>query len=516
MDSETVIGSKVGITAVVMTAAVMAMIDITIVNVALNDIRASFGTPIDQIGWVSTGYMMANIVVIPMTGWLQRRFGYRRYFATSIGLFTVSSAMCGLAWNLPSLVVFRAIQGLGGGAIIPTAQAILFARYPKQEHGMAAAMFGLGAITGPLLGPSIGGYLIDWSSWHWIFMVNVPIGILAATLVLKFVQQPYFAPPSGAKARVDVFGISLLAVGMASLQYVLEEGNREGWLESRLIVGLVCTAAIALITFFVHELETEHPVVDLRVFKNRSYSAGTGLNFLTGFALFSGSYMFSLFAGAVIHYSALDIGKVFLVAGTVSIVVMPVMGRIAPKVDGRYLLFIGVAIVATSQYVASHLTQAAGFWDMVAPNMIRSFGLGFIFIPVSVLALSDIPGPQRGNATGLFNLTRELGGSLGTALMGMQVADDIKRYGSYLSENVTPYNSQVQEQLRQFSNNVGAFTYQRQLVGESILKLKVNTQAMVLSFENGFRWTAFAMALGFILVLILKKPKATTIPLDAH
>jgi MFS transporter, DHA2 family, multidrug resistance protein len=518
MDRDQVVGSKLGITAVVMSAALMAMIDITIVNVALNDIRASFGTPIDQIGWVSTGYMMANIVVIPMTGWFQRRFGYRKYLAGSIALFTVASALCGLAWNLPSLVVFRAIQGLGGGAIIPTAQSILFARYAKREHGMAAAMFGLGAISGPLLGPTIGGYLIDWSSWHWIFMVNVPIGVVVALLTFKFVQQPGFVPPKGAEARVDVFGIALLAVGMATLQYVLEEGNREGWFESRLILVLCCISATALITFFVHELETEHPVVDLRVFKNRSYTAGTGLNFLTGFALFSGSYMFSLFAGSVIHYSALDIGKVFLVAGTVSIIVMPVMGRIGPRVDGRLLLLIGVGIVSASQYEASHLTQAAGFWDMVRPNMIRSFGLGFIFIPVSVLALSDIPPAQRGNATGLFNLTRELGGSLGTALMGMLVADDIKRFSSYLSENITPYSTQVQEQLRQTAYGaIGSQTYQRELVAESILKLKVTTQAMVLSFENGFRWTAFAMSLGFLLILVLKKPKpGAAAPVDAH
>jgi DHA2 family multidrug resistance protein len=257
--------------------------------------------------------------------------------------------------------------------------------------------------------------------------------------------------------------------------------------------------------------------VDLRVFANRSYAAGTGINFLTGFALFSGSYMFSLFAGAVMHYSALDIGKVFLVAGTVSIVVMPLMGRLAPRMDGRILLMIGVGIVAFSQYSASHLTQAAGFWDLVRPNMIRSLGLGFIFIPVSVLALSDITPAQRGNATGLFNLTRELGGSLGTALMGMQVADDIKRYSSYLSEYITPYSAQVQDQLRQTAYGVGALTYQRELVAESVLKLKVTTQAMVLSFENGFRWTAFAMALGFILVLILRKPKLGAAgPVDAH
>src|SRR3954467_13816516 len=212
METPQVSGSKLGITAVVMTAALMAMIDITIVNVALNDIRASFGTPIDQIGWVSTGYMMANIVIIPMTGWFQRRFGYRRHFAGSVALFTLASALCSLAWNLPSLVLFRALQGLGGGAIIPTAQSILFARYPQREHGMAAAMFGLGAITGPLLGPTIGGYLIEWSSWHWIFMVNVPIGRFAPVLPFRFVQHPGFVPPEREAARVDFFGITLLAV----------------------------------------------------------------------------------------------------------------------------------------------------------------------------------------------------------------------------------------------------------------------------------------------------------------
>src|SRR3954449_10071888 len=196
-------GSKVGITVAVMLAAVIAVLDISIVNVALSDIRASFGTPIDQIGWVSTGYMMANIVVIPMTGWLQRRFGFRRYFSTSVMIFTLASALCGLAWNLPSLVLFRVLQGMGGGAIIPTSQAILFARYPRSEHGMAAALFGLGAITGPLLGPTIGGYLIDWSSWHWIFLVNVPIGLGVALLGLRFIEQPAFTPPSGKEAKID-------------------------------------------------------------------------------------------------------------------------------------------------------------------------------------------------------------------------------------------------------------------------------------------------------------------------
>lgn len=514
--AEQIRGSKAGITAVVMVAALMAMIDITIVNVALNDMRASFGTPLDQIGWVSTGYMMANIVIIPMTGWFQRRFGYKTYFAGSIALFTLASALCGLAWNLPSLVVFRALQGLGGGAIIPTAQSILFARYPQKEHGMAAALFGLGAITGPLFGPTIGGYLIEWSSWHWIFMVNVPMGAIATLLTLRFIEEPGFARPTGNAAKIDVFGIALLAVGMASLQYVLEEGNREGWFESRSVLALSAIAAIALITFIIHELETEHPVVDLRVFANRSYAAGTGLNFLTGFALFSGSYMFSLFAGSVIRYSALDIGKVFLVAGTVSVFVMPMMGRLAPRVDGRILLGIGVTVVAFSQYVASHLTQAAGFWDLVTPNMIRSFGLGFIFIPVSVLALSSLSPAQRGNATGLFNLTRELGGSLGTALMGMLVSDDIKRFGSYLGENLSPTNPILQEQMSALAGSVGTQTAQRDLVAESVLSARVMRQAMVQSFENGFRWTAFAMSLGLVLLVFLRRPRSQAAVAGAH
>jgi DHA2 family multidrug resistance protein len=226
--------------------------------------------------------------------------------------------------------------------------------------------------------------------------------------------------------------------------------------------------------------------------------------------------MFSLFAGSVIRYSALDIGKVFLVAGSVSVIVMPMMGRLAPRVDGRALLLIGVATVSASQVAASHLTAAAGFWDLVTPNLIRSFGLGFIFIPVSMLALSDLPAAQRGNATGLFNLTRELGGSLGTALMGMLVSDDIKRFGSYLSEHVTAYDPLVQEQLRATAGSLGALTFQRDLVAESVLKLKVTTQALVLSFENGFRWTALVMAFGFVLVLLLKKPSTLAGVSGAH
>ena len=499
-------GSKPAITIVVMAAALMAMIDISIVNVALSDIRASFGTPIDQIGWVSTGYMMANIVVIPMTGWLQRRFGFRRYFSASVLIFTIASALCGLAWNLPSLVLFRILQGMGGGAIIPTSQAILFSRYPRTEHGMAAALFGLGAITGPLLGPSIGGYMIEWASWHWIFLVNVPIGLTVALMIPRVLKEPGFVPET---TRIDAVGIGLLAVGMASLQYVLEEGNREGWSDSRLILVLGAVAAIALVTFIVHELEHPNPVVDLRVFRNRSYAAGTGLNFLLGLAVFGASYLFSLYCGAVMHYQALDIGRIFLLAGMSQIFLMPLIGKLANRVDPRYMLIVGVSATTLSQWIAAHLTSEAGFYDLVWPNLVRSFGLVFVFVPVSIAALSDLPLAQRGNATGLFNLTRELGGSLGTAWMGKIVADGITTHSARLAEHVSPYDPVAQDAwlgiMRRGMDPAGT------LMG------RVTREAMVMSFEDGFRMTMLAIGLGIVMVALLRRARAAPgAPSGAH
>jgi MFS transporter, DHA2 family, multidrug resistance protein len=499
-------GSKAGITIVVMIAAMMALVDISIINVALNDIRASFGTPLDQIGWVTTSYMMANIVVIPMTGWFQRRFGYRRYFVASTVLFTVSSALCGIAWSLPTLVFCRVLQGMGGGAIIPTANAILFARYPRQEHGMAAALFGLGAITGPLMGPTIGGYLIAWSSWHWIFLVNVPLGVLVCVLTLRFVREPGFQPR---KEKIDAFGVALLALGMPSLQYVLEEGNREGWFESRTITTLSFVAAIALITFVVHELETTNPVVDLRVFANRSYAAGSAINFLAGLALFGSTYLVSLFCGTILHYAALDIGRVFMIAGFAQLLLMPLVGRLSPLVDGRIFLFIGIACAAGSQWMAATLTSSSGFDDLVRLQLLRAVGLACVFIPVNVLALSDLSPAHRGNASGLFNLTRELGGSLGTAWMGMIVTDGMAVHRSAIASHVTPFHPMVQEQLRTIARVTS-------LAPDAILQRRISRQALVLSFEDGFRKTALAILIGLVLVLLVRRPREDVSVNAAH
>jgi DHA2 family multidrug resistance protein len=513
MDNDTIRGSKAGITVAVMLAALMAVLDISIVNVALSDIRASFGTPLDQIAWVSTGYMMSNIVVIPMTGWLQRRFGYRPYFVASILLFTAASVLCGLAWNLPSLVLFRMIQGLGGGAIIPTSQAILFARYPREEQGMAGGLFGLGAITGPLLGPTVGGYLIELASWHWIFLINVPIGLFAAFLAWRTIEQPAYVP---SRKPIDTWGIGLLAVGMASLQYVLEEGNREGWFDDRTIVVLSITALVCLGTFVVHELETTDPVVDLRVFKNRSYAAASGLNFLTGTALFSGSFLFSLFCGSIMHYTALDIGLLFLKGSFIQILLMPMIGRFGSKADGRVLVAFGVVMMIASLWTNGQMTNLADTHAMMRPILLRSIGLGFIFVPLSVIALSDLPGSQRGNGAGLFALTRELGGSIGTAWMSTSLDRHQKANFTYLAGHVSSFDPTTLDQLAQAQRTFTGRVADPHGAALASLNLRISQQSLIRAFSEGFVTLAALFAASFVLILLLRKPQPGVSAGPAH
>ncbi|MBZ4407566.1 DHA2 family efflux MFS transporter permease subunit [Myxococcus sp. XM-1-1-1] len=502
MKGDVITGSKAGITIAAMAAALMSVLDISIVNVALSDIRASFGTPMDQIAWVSTGYMMANVVVIPMTGWLQRRFGFRRYFTASILIFTAASLLCGLAWNLPSLVVFRILQGVGGGAIIPTSQAILFARYPQKEHGMAGALFGLGAVTGPLLGPTVGGMLIEVASWHWIFLINLPVGLFAAYMAWRHIEQKDFEV---SHERVDRWGIGLLAVGMAALQFVLEEGTREDWFDSMKITVLAVVAGVALITFIVHELETPQPVVDLRVFANRSYAAATGVNFLIGTALFGGSFLFSLFCGTVMRYSALDIGLVFLKGSFIQVLLMPLIGKFGGKVDGRMLVGVGILGMCLSLWTNGHLSSTADEAALIAPVFIRACSMGFIFVPLSVMALSNLRPDQRGNAAGLFNLTRELGGSIGTAWMSSALNRLTQVNNTALASHVDAYSQVTQEQLAAMQATVASRVTDPLAAAYGLFSQRINLQALVRAFNANFTVLTAIFACSLVLVFMLRR-----------
>jgi DHA2 family multidrug resistance protein len=438
-----------------------------------------------------------------MTGWLQRRFGFKRYFAGSILLFILASALCGMSWNLPSLVAFRILQGVGGGAIIPTSQSILFARYPREEHGMAGALFGIGAMTGPLLGPTVGGYLIDIASWHWIFLINVPFGLLAAYLAWRHIDQPGFTPPH---EPIDRRGIALLAVGMASLQYVLEEGNREGWFDSLLIMALAATAAVALTTFIAHELETDHPVVDLRAFANRSYTAATGLNFLIGTALFSGGFLFSLYLGTVMRYRALDIGLLFLEGSAIQLALMPMIGKHGSKLDGRKLVVFGLCVLTLSLWLNSTFSLQSDHAALLRPIFVRAIGLCFIFVPLSVIALSDLPLERRGAATGLFNLTRKLGGSIGTAWMSSMLNRTTKIHFTAVTSNVDIWNPLARERIDNIVRGVGTRFIDAEAGAHALLNQTIGLQALVRAFDGAFRTLAILFMFSLCLVLFLKRP----------
>lgn len=507
-------GNKTLITIGTLIAGLMAFLDISIVNVALNDIRANFGTPLDQIAWISTAYAMANITIIPISGWLLKRFGFRRYYAASIVMFTLASALCGLSWNLLSLVVFRILQGLGGGAIIPTSQSVLFGRYPEKEHGMAGALFGIGAITGPLLGPTVGGFLVEWSSWHWIFFINVPLGLIAATIAYTQIEQPKFAPD---RAPVDRFGIALLAVGMVCLQYVLEEGNRDGWFESPTITLLAVVAGIALIGFISHELETPHPVVELRVFKNRAYAAATTLNFLVGTALFAGSLLFSLYCGTIMHYRALDIGRVFLLGTWVQILIFPVVGKLVTKIDPRLLLVASTFGIVTSLWLNAHLTTEASTRDLVAPLFVRALGTGFGFVPLTLLGVASLSPAQRPGGTALFNLTRELGASIGTAWMSTMLDRLSKQNFNFMTSHITVASQALAEQSYALEHGPGA---RLPFPGDSslaLLKARILQQALLRAFNASFLLLAIAfLGVCWVILFMRSPPRGLKVDPNAH
>jgi DHA2 family multidrug resistance protein len=506
-------GNKTLITVGAMIAGLMAFLDISIVNVALSDIRANFGTPLDRIAWVSTSYAMANITIIPMSGWLLKRFGFRRYYATSILVFTAASALCGLAWSLPSLVVFRVLQGLGGGAIIPTSQSVLFSRYPDRQHGMAGALFGLGAITGPLLGPTIGGYLVDAASWHWIFFVNIPLGFLAALIAWTQIEQPGFRSD---RSPVDRIGIGLLAVGMVSLQYVLEEGNRDDWFESPLITFLAVVAGISLAGFVTHELEVAHPVVDLRVFRNRAYAAATTLNFLIGTAVFAGSLLLSLYCGAIMHYRALSIGRVFLLGSWVQLLIFPLAGRLVMKLDPRLLLAVATAAIFTSLWLNGHLTADASMSVIVKPLFIRAVGTGFGFVPLTLLGVASLPPSQRPGGTALFNLTRELGASIGAASMSTLLDRESKGAFTAITSHVDAYSPILAEQAAALKVGPGSRLFDPGAGVLAVLHQRIASQALLEAFNHCFMLLAFAFLAVSWVILFMRRPTAAVDTSAAH
>jgi DHA2 family multidrug resistance protein len=473
------------ITITVMLGLIMAIIDSTIVNVALNTIGGNLGATVDEVAWVATGYILANVVVMPLNGWLTALLGRKTFYAVSLAVFTVASFLCGTAHSIWMLVFYRVVQGLGGGALQPTAQAILFETYPPARRGAAMAIFGLGAMVGPAVGPTLGGYIVDNASWPLIFYINIPIGIVAFLLTLAVIPNPKFlAKPKGG---IDWTALGLLTAGLASLQYVLERGERDDWFASSTIQLLTLVAIVSLIVFVVKSLRDKHPIVDLKVFKFRSFSIGSILGIIMGFGLFGTALILPLFFQSILNFTAFDTGLALLPGALSTAASMLIIGRIFNRIDARWSIVFGMLIFAWSTWLLGGLNVQAGYWDVFWPRLIQGFGLGFLFVPLTTISLGDVPIHELAGATGVYTLLRQLGGSFGIAILTTMLTHQSAVAWSVLASSVTSTHGY----------SVGTLT---QIVAQ---------QSAMIAYDYLFRVCAIVFVLTTPLVFFIRLRKRT-------
>ncbi len=485
-------------------ASILEILDTSIVNVAIPHMMGSLGATLDQITWVSTGYIVANVIVLPVTGWMSAYFGRRRYFAGSIALFTIASILCGNAHTLTELVIFRIIQGLGGGALLSTAQATLYEVFPPEEYGGAMAIFGLGVMVGPTLGPTLGGWITDTWSWPWIFYINVPFGALAFVLSLAYIQNSRWAKRV---ASVDWTGLALLAIGIGMLQTLLERGERLDWFDSQEIVFYTITSGLSLIAFVWHELHTEHPVIDLRILKNRQFAIGCICGMILGLCLYATVFVLPVYLQQSLGYTANQTGMVILPGALASAFTMAVMARTLGRIDGRAIAVPGAIMFSFAMWQWSNFTLQSGQDDFFWPLIVRGVALGLVFIPLNNLAVAELPMTQIGAATGLYNLMRQLGGSIGIALSANAVTRFAAEARAALVTHIPVGDPIVQSRLDGITQNLilhGAAPGAARAGALGTLAREVQRQASMLAFEKVFLLFGVVFLIAVPLIMSLR------------
>jgi len=443
--------------------------------------------------------------VLPITGWLSSYFGRRRYFAGSIALFTLASFFCGNSHTLIELVAWRIIQGLGGGALLSTAQAVLYEVFPPSEYGVAMAIFGMGVMVGPTLGPTFGGWITDTFSWPWIFYINIPFGLLALLLTLRYLRNSRFAQRV---ESVDWLGLALLAIGIGTLQTMLERGERQDWFASGEIVTEGLVSAAALIGFVWHELTTEHPVVDLRILKSVQFTVGVLFGGALGLCLYATVFVLPVYLQVLQGFTANQTGMVILPGALASAFTMAITSRTRGKMDGRILVVLGVGIFMVAMLQMSRFTTASGVPDFFWPLVLRGIGLGLVFVPLTNLALADLPMAKIPNGTGLFNLMRQLGGSIGIALSATVLPRLEIQNRAILAEHLTVFSSEAQARLAAITGSLvsrGLSPGEAATRALAVLNGQVTRQAMMLSFEKIFILFGWSFALALPLLLLMRK-----------
>src|ERR1700760_562672 len=433
------------ITITVITASLLELIDTTIVNVALPNIQGNLGATLEDVAWVVTGYAVANVIILPMSGWLGSYFGRKNYFLGSIILFTIASFLCGNAHSLSELVIFRIIQGVAGGGLISTSQAILVETWPREQIGTATALFGLGAVVGPTVGPTIGGFITDHSTWRWIFYVNIPVGAIAAFCAYTFIRET----PKWAKGKpIDWWGIALLAVAVGSLQTILEKGESEDWFAKTYILVLTITAILGVILFIWRELSIEFPIVNFSIMRHRSFAVGMFTSFVLGFGLYGSVFVFPVFCQNLLGFTAQQTGELLFPGGLCTIIMMPFIGKMLNGgVPAQFMATAGMFLFFVFTTMLSNSTLESGQSDVLVPLLIRGVGMALLFVPLTTLAIADLKGPEMGQGTGLNNMMRQLGGSFGIAALTTVIHIRAGVHRNSLLTNINPYNNAFIQRL---------------------------------------------------------------------
>ena len=492
----------------VMSSTFMEVLDTTVVNVSLPHIAGSLSATNDEATWTLTSYLVANAIILPMTGWLAGRFGRKRLLMLSVSGFTVASFLCGLAPSLPFLIVCRVIQGACGGGLQPLSQAILMESFPPEKRGQAMAFWALGIVVAPMLGPVAGGWLTDNYSWRWVFYINVPIGVIALFLTEIFIfDPPYLRRP---RTGIDYWGIGLLAVGIGSLQIMLDKGQEDDWFGSHFIVILCVLAVVGLGGLIIRELTTKHPVLDLGVFKYRSYAIGTFLMTFIGFVLYGSTVLLPLLMQVILGYTAFHAGVTNLPRGLASFCIMPFVGKLTDKFDHRKLLGIGLVASAYAMWELSRFSldvASSNFWW---PLLVQGAALGFVFVPLTTITNSPIPNERMGNATSIFNLMRNIGASIGIAMVETVQFRTQQTHINVLGRNVTPENMSAQkmfEGLKQYFMSQGSSAAMATQQAYDAVWGMVQRQAAMLAYNDTFLLLAVVFVCMIPFLFLLRKPK---------
>jgi DHA2 family multidrug resistance protein len=492
----------------VMLGTFLEVLDTTVVNVSLPHIAGNLSATVDESTWVLTSYLVANAIILPMTGWLANHFGRKRMLMASITGFTLSSFLCGLAPNLPFLILFRIIQGATGGGLQPLSQAIMLEAFPPEQRGKAMAFWGLGIVVAPMLGPVLGGWITDNYSWRWIFYINLPVGIAALAMSKAFIFDPGYI--SRKTERVDYWGMGFLALGIGALQIMLDKGQEEDWFSSHFITWLLVICVVGLVAFVIRELLDDHPIVDLRVFKVRTYATGVFLMTILGYVLYGSTVLLPIFLQVLLGYSSLQAGYAMLPRGLGAFIAMPFVGALMSKFEARKLLFFGFLVAAYAMWDLGKINLNAGYWDIFWPQFIQGISMGFLFVPLTTITHDAISRERMGNATSIFNLMRNIGGSVGIAMVTTMVARDSQRNINILGTNVTSYSEASQQMFQAIragliARGADAITATQQAYA-AIFGM-VARQASMVAFVGAFRLMGIMFLCCVPLILLMRRPR---------